>query len=134
MIDKIISDQQNDESPSPQYQLRYVAESEPDSDENSSLFPGVFNITSQTIVKVKYKEQSALLLIKRIPCRYPNCQLTFKKLRYIKENYRRKLQEIRVSCSTYGQSFTDTSGLHRHRKKELLEAVSQQCKDHIEIS
>ena len=115
VISKIIADQKNDESPSPEYQLCYVVESGSDSDENFSLFPEVFSITSQTIVKVK--EQSVLSLSKRIRCRYPNCQLTFKEVRYMEEHYRRKHSEIRVSCSTCGQSFNHRSGLHRHRKK-----------------
>ena len=117
---KIISDQQTYESPSLEYQLCYVAESGSDSDENCSLFPEVFNITSQTTVKVKFKdkEQSALSLSTRIRCRYPNCQLTFKEMRYIEEHYRRKHSEIRVSCSTCGQYFNHRSGLHRHRKRD----------------
>ena len=115
VISKIIADQKTNESPSPEYQLCYVVESGSDSDENFSLFPEVFSITSQTIVKVK--EQSVLSLSKRIRCRYPNCQLTFKEVRYMEEHYRRKHSEIRVSCSTCGQSFNHRSGLHRHRKK-----------------
>ena len=111
MISKIISD----ESPSPEYQLCYVAESGSDSDENCSLFPEVLNVTSQTIIRSNYKEQSALS--NRISCRYPNCQLTFKEVRYMEEHYRRKHSEIRVSCSSCGQSFNHRSGLHRHRKK-----------------
>ena len=75
VISKIISD----ESPSPEYQLCYVAESGSDSDENCSLFPEVLNVTSQTIIRVKYKEQSALLS-NRISCRYRNCPLTFKEV------------------------------------------------------
>ena len=51
VISKIISD----ESPSPEYQLCYVAESGSDSDENCSLFPEVLNVTSQTIIRSNYK-------------------------------------------------------------------------------
>ena len=110
VISKIISDQQPDESLSLEYQLCYVAESRSDSGKNFSLYPEVFSITSQTIVKVKE-------LSKRIRCSYPNCQLTFKEVRYMEEHCRRKHSEIRVSCSTCGQSFNHRSGLHRHRKK-----------------
>ena len=119
VISKIISDQQTYESPSPEYQLCYVAESGFDDDKNRSLFPEVFNITSQTTVKVKWKnkEQSALSLSTRIRCRYPNCHLTFKEMKYMEEHYRRKRSKIRVSCSACGQSFSHRSGLHRHRKR-----------------
>ena len=119
VISKIISDQQTYESPSPEYQLCYVAESGSDNDENCSLFPEVFNITSQTTVKVKCKDkdQSALSLSTRIRCRYPNYHLTFKEMKYMEEHYRRKHSEIRVSCSACGQSFNHISGLHRHRKR-----------------
>ena len=51
----------------------------------------------------------------------------------MEEHYRRKHTEIRVSCSTCGQSFNQKSGLHRHRKEELLEVVRQQRKDHIYV-
>ena len=111
-IIKIISD----ESPSPEYQLCYLAESGSDSNENCSLFPEVLNVTSQTIIRVKCKQQLALLS-NRIRCRYPNCQLMFKEVRYMEKHYRRKHSEIRVSCSSCGQSFNHRSGLHRHRKK-----------------
>ena len=77
LMRKIISDHQIDESPSLEYQLYYVTESEYNSNQNCSLFPEVFNITSQTIIKGKYKELSALppSLSKKIHCRNPNCHL-----------------------------------------------------------
>lgn len=53
---KIISDHQIDESPSLEYQFYYVTESEYNNNKNCSLFPEVFNMTSQTIIKGKYKE------------------------------------------------------------------------------
>ena len=130
VISKIISDQQTYESPSPQYWLCYLAESGSDSDENCSLFPEVFNISSQTNVKVKCKdkEQSALLLSMRICCRYPNCQLTFEEMRYMEEHYCRKHSEIKVSCSACGQSFNHRSGLHRHRKRNCWKQLASNGK------
>ena len=51
----------------------------------------------------------------------------------MEEHYRRKHSEIRVSWSTCGQYFNQKSGLHRHRKEELLEVVRQQRNDHIYV-
>lgn len=56
LMRKIISDHQIDESPSLEYQFYYVTESEYNNNKNCSLFPEVFNMTSQTIIKGKYKE------------------------------------------------------------------------------